>query len=44
MDKFLIAEPPVVGYIKDDIFRIDLKAIPQDQINLLVSSIKQCLL
>ena len=43
-NKFLIAEPPVVGYIKDDIFRIDLKAIPQDQINLLVSSIKQCLL
>tara|TARA_Y100000996_G_scaffold150308_1_gene115750 strand:- start:558 stop:1946 length:1389 start_codon:yes stop_codon:yes gene_type:complete len=42
-NKFLESNPPVVGYISNNIFRIDLKAIPKDQTNLLVSSIKQCL-
>ena len=42
-NKFLTAKSPVVGYINNNIFRIDLKAIPKDQINLLISSIRQCL-
>ena len=42
--KFLLAKTPVVGYINEDIYRIDLKAIPKEQINLLVSSIKECLI
>ena len=40
---FLLASTPVVGYINNNIFRIDLKAIPEDQITLLISSIKKCL-
>ena len=40
---FLLASTPVVGYINNNIFRIDLKAIPEDQIPILISSIKKCL-
>ena len=38
--KFLNLEIPLVGYIKNDQFYIDLKAIPDDQINLLIKSIE----
>ena len=34
---------PVIGYIKSNVFHIDLKAIPQDQLELLVKSIKNIL-
>ena len=40
-NKFLNLEVPIIGYIKSDIFHIDLKAIPDDQIDLLVKSIKK---
>jgi len=42
--RFLSAKIPVIGYIKNDAFRIDLKAIPNDQINYLISSMKECLI
>jgi len=42
-NKFLSTKIPVIGYVKENIFRIDLKAVPEDQINLLISSIKECL-
>ena len=42
--RFLSTKIPVIGYIKNDAFRIDLKAIPNDQINCLISSIKECLI
>ena len=38
--RFLSLEVPLVGYIKNDIFHIDLKAIPDDQIHLIIKSIK----
>ena len=38
--KFLNSKTPLIGYIKNDIFHIDLKAIPNDQIDLLIQSIK----
>ena len=41
--KFRSYKIPVIGYIKGNKFHIDLKAIPIDQINLLVESIKTCL-
>ena len=40
-NKFLNLRVPVVGYIKNDIFHIDLKAIPDDQIDLLIESINK---
>ena len=39
-NRFLNLEVPLIGYIKNNIFHIDLKAIPDDQIDLLVKSIK----
>ena len=38
---FLNLEKPLIGYIKNNIFHIDLKAITDDQINLLVNSIEK---
>jgi len=38
---FLSLENPLIGYIKNNIFHIDLKAVPDDQINLLVESIEK---
>ena len=38
---FLALDTPVIGYIKNNIFCIDLKAIPNDQINLLIKSIQK---
>tara|TARA_Y100001970_G_scaffold294115_1_gene447057 strand:- start:14087 stop:15490 length:1404 start_codon:yes stop_codon:yes gene_type:complete len=35
---------PTIGYIKGKSFFIDLKAVPQDQINDLILSIKNCLI
>ena len=43
-NKFLKLKTPVIGYIKENSFRIDLKAIPEDQIKVLISSIKECLI
>ena len=43
-NKFLKSKTPVIGYIKENSFRIDLKAIPEDQIKVLISSIKECLI
>jgi len=42
--RFLSTKIPVIGYIKEDAFRIDLKAIPSDQIIHLISSMKECLI
>ena len=39
--KFLNLNTPLIGYIKDDVFHIDLKAIPDNQIDILIESIKQ---
>ena len=38
--QFLNLDIPLIGYIKNNQFYIDLKAIPDDQINLLIQSIK----
>ena len=38
--RFLNLDIPLVGYIKNNQFFIDLKAIPDDQINLLIKSIE----
>ena len=38
--QFLNLDIPLIGYIKNNQFYIDLKAIPDDQINLLIKSIK----
>ena len=43
-NKFLKSKVPVIGYIKENSFRIDLKAIPEDQIKVLIVSIKECLI
>ena len=43
-NRFLSAKVPVIGYIKEDAFRIDLKAIPSDQVIDLISSMKECLI
>ena len=43
-NKFLKSKVPVIGYIKENSFRIDLKAIPEDQIKVLIISIKECLI
>lgn len=40
-NKFLSYQVPLVGYIKNDIFHIDLKAIPDDQLQLLIKSINE---
>jgi len=37
--KFLHLDIPLIGYINNDIFFIDLKAIPNDQLELLIKSI-----
>tara|TARA_Y100001970_G_scaffold183162_1_gene222776 strand:- start:14976 stop:16373 length:1398 start_codon:yes stop_codon:yes gene_type:complete len=39
--KFLNLDIPLIGYINNDIFYIDLKAIPDDQLELLIDSINQ---
>jgi L-seryl-tRNA(Ser) seleniumtransferase len=39
--KFLNMDIPLVGYINNDIFYIDLKAIPNDQLELVIESINQ---
>ena len=41
--KFRSYKIPVIGYIKGNKFHIDLKAIPIDQIDLLIESITTCL-
>ena len=41
---FLQGEPPVVGYISNNIYHIDLKAIPEDQTNLLSQTINNIFL
>ena len=38
---FLNLDPPIIGYIHAKRFRIDLKAIPESQINIIQSSIKK---
>ena len=38
---FTSLKTPIIGYINDDTFFIDLKAIPNDQINLLSISINE---
>ena len=43
-DRFLKSKIPVIGYIKENSFYIDLKAIPENQIKVLISSIKECLI
>jgi len=43
-NKFLKAKIPIIGYIKANSFRIDLRAIPEDQIKVLMLSIKECLI
>ncbi len=40
---FLKQDLPVIGYIKNDIFYIDLKAIPNDQLSSLIKSISSIL-
>ena len=40
---FLKQDLPVIGYIKNDIFYIDLKAIPNDQLPSLIKSINSIL-
>jgi L-seryl-tRNA(Ser) seleniumtransferase len=40
-NKFLNYKISLVGYIKNDIFHIDLKAIPDDQLQLLIKSINE---
>ena len=42
-NKFLQCKIPLVGYIKNDIFFIDLKAIPNDQIKYLIQTINEAL-
>ena len=39
--KFISMNTPIVGYINNDTFFIDLKAIPNDQIDLLTKSINE---
>jgi len=41
--KFLNSKTPIIGYIKNNIFYIDLKAIPNEQITLLIDSINEVL-
>ncbi len=41
--KFINLDIPLIGYIKNNIFHIDLKAIPSDQILLVANSIKHTL-
>ena len=38
--KFINLNAPVIGYIKNNQFHIDLKAIPSDQFDLLIESIE----
>jgi hypothetical protein len=39
--QFLSLDTPLIGYIKNNIFYIDLKAIPNDQLELLIQSINK---
>ena len=41
--RFLNSPTPIIGYIKNNIFFIDLKAIPYEQISLLMNSINEVL-
>ncbi|MAO86266.1 MAG: hypothetical protein CMF87_05015 [Candidatus Marinimicrobia bacterium] len=38
---FMSFNTPIIGYINNDTFFIDLKAIPNDQIDLLTKSINE---
>ena len=38
---FMSLNTPIIGYINNDTFFIDLKAIPNDQIDLLTKSINE---
>ena len=42
-NKLLNARVPVIGYISNNLYHIDLKAIPEDEIKNLISSLKECL-
>ena len=42
-NKFLSCEIPIVGYINNNIYHIDFKAIPSNQLNNLISSINQAI-
>ena len=42
-DKFVKAEIPIIGYINNNIYHIDLKAIPDDQILALIKVINEVL-
>jgi len=39
--QFLSLDTPLIGYIKNDTFYIDLKAIPNDQLELVIQSINK---
>ena len=39
-NKFINLKTPVIGYIRNNQFYIDLKAVPDDQFNLLIESIE----
>lgn len=41
--KFLNSSTPTIGYINNDTYHIDLKAIPEDQVELLISNINKIL-
>ena len=40
-DKFIQSNIPVVGYVNNDLYHIDLKAIPDDQISDLIQIINK---
>ena len=40
---FRTSSIPIIGYIKGNKFHIDLKAIPDNQISLLINTVKNCL-
>ena len=42
-NKFLNGTIPIVGYIKNDIFHIDLKAIPNNQVDELINMVNKVL-
>ena len=42
-NKFLNSSIPTIGYIKNNIYHIDLKAIPEDQVEHLIISINKTL-
>jgi L-seryl-tRNA(Ser) seleniumtransferase len=38
---FLKADTPIVGFISNELYHIDLKAIPDDQVDLLIETINK---